>query len=59
MGGEYISLYNYGLLTINHGAELLTGDIYNYGTVKKNNNATLTFAGSCAYQVAGKQESFD
>ena len=59
MGGEYISLYNYGLLTINHGAELLTGDIYNYGTVKKNNNATLTFAGSCAYQVAGTQESFD
>lgn len=59
MGGEYISLYNYGLLTINHGAELLTGDIYNYGTVKKNNNATLTFAGLCAYQVAGTQESFD
>lgn len=59
MGGEYISLYNYGLLTINHGAELLTGDIYNYGTVKKNNNATLTFAGLCAYQVDGTQESFD
>ena len=41
-GGASISVYNYGLISINHGATLETGDVYNYGAIKKNNNATHT-----------------
>ena len=60
LGGTNISLTNYGLITVNHGAILRVGTVTNNGSIKKNNNAQILDAsGSDATGSISNIELFD
>lgn len=60
LGGANISLTNYGLITVNHGAILRVGTVTNNGSIKKNNNAQILDAsGSDATGSISNIELFD